>query len=87
MDPIAGIKIRADHCKLTWDNNFKTIRYHEVSKLSILYTAPGADKVTDYYTNIHNKQSKTGNGTVREVYLVCGPRDRRCLQNHIRASH
>ena len=51
-DPKAGLKIRSSHCKFTWDNHIKTINFNETSRLPILYTSPGTDKVTQFYNNL-----------------------------------
>ena len=54
-DPKAGLKIISEFCKITWDYHSKTIIYNEISKLPILYTAPGAQKVKNLYNSINNE--------------------------------
>ena len=37
-DPYAGISIKKDSCMFQWDYHTKTVKYHEQSKLPIIYT-------------------------------------------------
>lgn len=49
MDPEAGLMVRENHCKLTWDYHVKVVTYSEMSQLPIMYTSPGGYNIKFVY--------------------------------------